>query len=133
MDVSADEDRQIQSPSQVGNAAFDAVFASNPNEDRATYPDGWNHAKLSELHDAVQQMIAQMAADQHPSATEDTILRNTPLRASSEGQDPASGSSAREYVFDRLRRLCRHIHSRVLQLYQHSCCCYRVVYTQIRV
>ena len=55
------------------------MFASVPDEDQATYPDGWSQAKLSELHDAVQQMFAQMAADQHPSATEDTILRETPF------------------------------------------------------
>ena len=42
MDISAEQDRQIQSPSQLMNAAFDAVFASVPDEDQATYPDGWD-------------------------------------------------------------------------------------------
>ena len=56
--MSAHENRQIQTQSQLEDAVFDAVFVSVPEDDQKTYPDGWDQAKLNELHDAVQQMIA---------------------------------------------------------------------------
>ena len=74
------------------------MFASVPEEDQATYPDGWDQAELSELHDAVQQMIAEMSADQRASATGDPTVRETPLRTSSEVQDPASRTSAGDSI-----------------------------------
>ena len=81
-------------PPQLHVAAFDAVFASVPDEDRATYPNGWGKEKLDEFQDAVEQMIAQMTADGR--ADEGISSEETPLRASSEGRDPASGSPAGE-------------------------------------
>ena len=92
MDTGTHPDQQIQGSVQIQDTVFDAVFASVPEELQRTYPDGWDQDQLNELHDAIQQRIADMAADPNATANEDPATEEPPLVAPIAAQEPAGGA-----------------------------------------